>query len=98
MQSIFVGRAQFNLIFPPDRNRADSRGEGQRSLNLGAKAVLKTPQSTRWRDCHVASPFAKRLDCGAFTAAFQLRRFLPAANLHPSLSALAWADGSGRWR
>jgi hypothetical protein len=34
------------------------------------KAVLKPPHSRRWRDCRGASVFAKRLDCGAFTAAF----------------------------
>jgi hypothetical protein len=36
------------------------------------KAVLKPPHSRRWRD-HQAFPHrAKRLDCGAFTAAFSL--------------------------
>ncbi len=39
-------------------------------MNLGTKAVLKPPQSKRWRDHRGASDFAKRLDCGAFTAAF----------------------------
>jgi hypothetical protein len=39
------------------------------SINRGAKAVLKPPHSTRWRDCQAASEFAKRLECGAFTAA-----------------------------
>jgi C1A family cysteine protease len=34
------------------------------------KAVLKTPQSKRWRECQVLPNRAKRLDCGAFTAAF----------------------------
>jgi hypothetical protein len=34
------------------------------------KAVLKPPQSRRWRDCRGAIDFAKRLGCGAFTAAF----------------------------
>jgi hypothetical protein len=63
---------QFNFILPPDHNRADSRGEDQCPLNLGAKAVLKTPQSTRWRDCRGASDCAKRLECGAFTAAFRV--------------------------
>jgi hypothetical protein len=38
-------------------------------ISPGAKAVLKPPQSTRWRDCQEAPDFAKRLDCGAFTAA-----------------------------
>jgi hypothetical protein len=38
-------------------------------MNLGAKAVLKPPQSTRWRDFRRPADFAKRLECGAFTAA-----------------------------
>jgi len=39
-------------------------------MNPLPKAVLKPPQSKRYRD-HPASPnFAKRLDCGTFTAAF----------------------------
>ena len=33
------------------------------------KAVLKTPQSRRWRDQAAASEGAKRLDCGGFSAA-----------------------------
>jgi hypothetical protein len=33
------------------------------------KAALKPPQSRRWRDCRTSSNLAKRLDCGAFTAA-----------------------------
>jgi hypothetical protein len=36
------------------------------------KAVLKPPQSRRWRDHQVSPHRAKRLDCGAFTAAFPL--------------------------
>jgi len=56
------------------------RGEGHpnillqqliRPINPGAKAVLKPPQSTRWRDGQGASAFAKRLECGAFTAALE---------------------------
>ena len=35
-----------------------------------AKAVLKPPHSKRWRDCQAASKPAKRLERGAFTAAF----------------------------
>jgi hypothetical protein len=35
-----------------------------------AKAAVNAPQSRRWRDCRGSSNFAKRLDCGAFTAAF----------------------------
>jgi hypothetical protein len=38
--------------------------------NLEARAVLKPPQSKRWRDCRSDFNFAKRLDCGVFTAAF----------------------------
>jgi hypothetical protein len=34
------------------------------------KAVLKPPQSKRWREGPAAANRAKRLDCGAFTAAF----------------------------
>jgi hypothetical protein len=37
---------------------------------VSSKAVLKSPHSKRWRDCGAASGFAKRLECGAFTAAF----------------------------
>jgi hypothetical protein len=32
--------------------------------------VLKPPQSKRWRDGLASPKHAKRLDCGAFTAAF----------------------------
>jgi hypothetical protein len=35
----------------------------------GQKAVLKPPHSRRWRDYRTSPNFAKRLDCGAFTAA-----------------------------
>ena len=34
------------------------------------KAVLKSPQSKRYRDDQACSRFTERLDCGAFTAAF----------------------------
>jgi hypothetical protein len=34
------------------------------------KAVLKPPHSRRWRECQTHSNRAKRLECGAFTAAF----------------------------
>jgi hypothetical protein len=30
------------------------------------KAVLKTPQSKRWRDCATSVYLAKRLECGGF--------------------------------
>jgi|GEM_PF-1131151 hypothetical protein len=33
------------------------------------KAVLKTPQSKRYRDCQATTNLAKRLECGRFTAA-----------------------------
>ncbi len=39
-------------------------------MNLETEAVLKPPHSRRWRDYRRASNFAKRLECGAFTAAF----------------------------
>jgi len=39
------------------------------TMNPRAKAVLKTPQSMRCRDCRWFTDFAKRLECGAFTAA-----------------------------
>jgi hypothetical protein len=42
-------------------------------MNLGARAVLKPPHSRRWRDCRGALDFAKRLECGVFTAAFGLQ-------------------------
>jgi hypothetical protein len=35
------------------------------------RAVLKPPQSRRWRDCRASPNLAKRLDCGAFTAALR---------------------------
>jgi hypothetical protein len=34
------------------------------------KAVLKSPHSRRYRDCQAVLNFAKRLECGVFTAAF----------------------------
>jgi hypothetical protein len=37
---------------------------------LRGKAGLKPPQSKRYRDCRTSPNFAKRLDCGRFTAAF----------------------------
>jgi hypothetical protein len=48
----------------------------RRKQIVGAKAVLKPPHSRRWRDCREASTFAKRLECGAFTAAFGHKRLL----------------------
>lgn len=39
------------------------------SLCLGPKAVPKPPHTRRYRDCFVLPDRAKRLDCGAFTAA-----------------------------
>jgi hypothetical protein len=35
------------------------------------KAALKSPQSKRWRASLASWNFAERLDCGAFTAAFE---------------------------
>jgi hypothetical protein len=34
------------------------------------QAVLKPPQPSRYPDCQACPHFAKRLDCGVFTAAF----------------------------
>jgi hypothetical protein len=46
-------------------------------MNLWTKTVLKPPYSKRWRDCRGTADFAKRLECGAFTAAFgQPRRLI----------------------
>jgi hypothetical protein len=39
-------------------------------MRTGVRAVLKPPHSKRWRDCRKAFDFAKRLEYGAFTAAF----------------------------
>jgi hypothetical protein len=39
-----------------------------------SKAALKTPQSKRYRDCRAPANFAKRLDCGVFSAAFLTTR------------------------
>lgn len=35
------------------------------------KAVPKAPHSTRWRDGRASRDHAERLECGAFSAAFQ---------------------------
>ncbi len=43
----------------------------------GQKAVLKHAQSKRWRDCRTIPNFAKRLECGRFTAAVLGNVFLP---------------------
>jgi hypothetical protein len=45
------------------RNKSDFR-------HRHAGAVLKPPQSRRWRDYGTTRNFAKSLDYGAFTAAF----------------------------
>jgi hypothetical protein len=47
---------------------------GAFALNPSTKAVLKPPHSKRWRDGLAPTNFAKRLECGAFTAAFSLER------------------------
>ena len=39
-------------------------------MNHGSKAVLKPPQSRRSARFEAVVEVAKRLDCGAFTAAF----------------------------
>jgi hypothetical protein len=39
-------------------------------IHCGTKAALKPPQSKRYRDDHAFTNFAKRLDCGGFSAAF----------------------------
>jgi hypothetical protein len=44
------------------------------------KAVLKPPQSRRWRACRETRNVAKRLDCGAFTAAFPHNPNAPVSN------------------
>jgi hypothetical protein len=41
-------------------------------MNYGAKAALKPPQSKRCRACPALAHFAKRLDCGGFSAAFRV--------------------------
>ena len=40
------------------------------ALNLFPKAMLKPSHSKRCRDCRAPPNRAKRLECGAFTAAF----------------------------
>jgi hypothetical protein len=52
---------------------------------LSSKAVLKPPHSKRWRDSRAAQSVAKRLDCGAFTAAI----FLPGVG---RISGLPWGS------
>jgi hypothetical protein len=42
------------------------------------EAVLKPPQSKRWRDAAAAPARAKRLDCGGFSAALTGRMTGPA--------------------
>jgi len=44
------------------------------ALNPSTKAVLKPPHSKRWRNELAPANFAKRLECGAFTAAFSPER------------------------
>lgn len=51
-------------------NVTDTRTSERLRKAHGLKAVLKPPHSKRWRACRVSSNFAKRLDCGVFTAAF----------------------------
>jgi hypothetical protein len=57
---------------PTSRCMAPMRVQGGKprlSMNLGARAGLKSPQSRRRRVGHWAGDFAKRLECGALTAA-----------------------------
>jgi hypothetical protein len=42
----------------------------QKFLAAGVRQGGPPPLSKRWRDCDAASGLAKRLECGAFTAAF----------------------------
>ena len=39
---------------------------------MQTKAVLKPPQSKRWRVCPMSMILAKRLDCGGFSTAFPM--------------------------
>jgi hypothetical protein len=48
-------------------------------------AGLKSPHSTRCRACRTSSNFAKRLDCGAFTAAFPPTAQLASDTRRPQL-------------
>ncbi|KAF0172986.1 MAG: hypothetical protein FD161_3891 [Limisphaerales bacterium] len=43
---------------------------------------MKPPQSKRWRECVMSTNFAKRLDCGAFTAALSEARSLATVPPH----------------
>jgi hypothetical protein len=61
-----------------DTKKKFGQEEGQRRIlnnsrprRLPSKAVLKSPQSKRWRDGSLSPKHAKRLDCGVFTAAFR---------------------------
>jgi len=53
-------------------NRAIAKKSSSR--HFCAKVGLKPPHSTRWRDCRGTFDFAKRLECGAFTAAIGNKR------------------------
>jgi hypothetical protein len=70
------------------------RAKGFVQNNRDGKAVLKTPQSKRYRDCQATTNLAKRLECGRFTAALgraalshphflQTNRGLPASCVTP---------------
>jgi hypothetical protein len=60
------------IVHPKMNSGKESVTNAEFGLLDARKAVLKPPHSRRWRD-HRASPHrAKRLDCGAFTAAFPL--------------------------
>ena len=52
----------------------DTDEHGLEIVSGEGKAVLKPPQSRRWRAGGTQSDRAKRLDCGVFTAAFGLEQ------------------------
>jgi hypothetical protein len=58
----------------PAQDKSDKMLTTKDTNHTKDKAVLKPPQSRRWRDCRGTTDCAKRLDCGAFTAAFGERR------------------------
>jgi len=55
--------------------------------------VLKPPHSKRWRDCDAASSLAKRMECGAFTAAFG-RMLRPRTQRQPSPGGKSGAEAT----
>jgi len=61
-------------------------------MNRGRKAVLKSPQSKRWRDGRVSPDLAKRLEC------VRLQRRFSDGVAHPkalaSRAAGSWSQGA----